>query len=139
MKYALVAASALLLGACSITPDAPQHTADQGLQHHHWVLSAIDGVAVDPELGSELEIGEHFTLNGLAGCNRFFGKATFQQGVLKADGLGSTLMACTPEQQKVERAVLDTLTGGAIVHNQRPILKLVGDDYTLTYRLKDYM
>lgn len=130
---ALVAA--LLLAACSTT-GMVQKT---DLMHHHWNLSAIDGVAVGPEIKSDLEIGENLSIHGLAGCNRFFGSATLQQGVLKAEPLASTQMACPPKLQKVERAVLETLTGGAKVDNQGQQLLLIGDQHRLTYQLSDYM
>ncbi|OYD23281.1 META domain-containing protein [Oceanimonas baumannii] len=135
MKLAFAATTALLLTACS----SGLKVVESDLQHHHWNLTAIDGVAVNAELKSELEIGEHFSINGRAGCNRFFGSATLTQGVLKAETLGTTRMACAPEAQQVESAVLDTLNNGAVIKQDGQLLELKGDTHTLTYQLADWV
>lgn len=135
MKTTIAAATALLLTACSSGPKV----VESDLLHHHWNLVAINGVAVNPEIKSDLEIAEHFSINGMAGCNRFFGNATLEQNRLKADPLASTKMACAPEAQQVETAVLQTLGQGATVNNQGQQLELVGEQYTLTYQLADWM
>ncbi|OXY80393.1 META domain-containing protein [Oceanimonas doudoroffii] len=135
MKLALAATTALLLTACS----GGLKVTESDLQHHHWNLAAIDGVAVGADIQSDLEIGEHFSINGLAGCNRFFGSATLEQGKLRADPLGVTQMACAPEQQKVEAAVLNTLTQGATVQHSGQQLELKGEQHTLTYQLADWV
>src|SRR5690554_2452675 len=110
------------------------------LQHHHWKLVSIDGVAVNPILNSDLEIGEHFTINGQAGCNRYFGEADLSdEGVLIATQLGTTMMACTEKVQIVETAVIKTLIQGAKVENKRKIMTLTGDEHTLVYELADWM
>ncbi|MDP5293596.1 META domain-containing protein [Oceanimonas sp. CHS3-5] len=135
MKLALAATTALLLTACS----GGLKVVESDLQHHHWNLTAIDGVAVNADIKSELEIGEHFSINGRAGCNNFFGSATLEQGVLKAEPLGVTQMACAPEAQTVETAVLNTLTKGAVVSHDNQQLELKGEQHTLTYELADWM
>ena len=135
MKTTIAAATALLLTACS----GGLKLVDSDLQHHHWNLVAINGTPVNPEIKSDLEIAEHFTINGMAGCNRFFGSATLEQNRLKADPLASTKMACSPDAQQVENAVLQTLGQGATVNNQGQQLVLVGEQYTLTYQLADWM
>lgn len=136
MRIAILSASALLLTACS---GGALKVVDSELMHHHWNLSAINGVAIDSSIKSDLEIAEHFTINGLAGCNRFFGSASMQNKQLIADPLASTKMACSPAEQKVEQAVLETLGKGATVNNEGAKLELVGEQYTLTYTLADWM
>lgn len=135
MKIAILSASALLLTACS----SGTKTLDSDLMHHHWNLSAIDGVAISSDIKSDLEIAEHFTINGLAGCNRFFGSASVEKNRIVADPLASTKMACAPDEQQVEQAVLETLGGGATINNKGQQLELVGDKHTLTYTLADWM
>ena len=137
MKIAMLSASALLLTACS-SGGAPK-VVDSELMHHHWNLSAINGVAIDSSIKSDLEIAEHMTINGLAGCNRFSGSATVEKNRLLADPLASTKMACAPAEQKVEQAVLETLGKGATINNSGAELELVGEQYTLTYTLADWM
>lgn len=135
MKIAILSASVLLLTACS----SGLKTVDSDLMHHHWNLSAIDGVAIGSDIKSDLEIGELFTINGLAGCNRFFGSASVEKNRIIADPLASTKMACSPAEQAVEQAVLETLGKGATVNNSGSELELVGDMYTLSYTLADWM
>ncbi|MDV2856669.1 MULTISPECIES: META domain-containing protein [Oceanimonas] len=135
MKLAFAATTALLLTACS----GGLKVVESDLQHHHWNLTAVNGEAVGADIKSELEIGEHFSINGQAGCNRFFGSATLKQGVLKAEPLATTQMACSPDAQKVEIAVLNTLNKGATVIQDSQQLILKGEEYTLTYQLADWM
>lgn len=133
MKLAFAATTALLLTACS----GGLKVVESDLQHHQWKLIAIDGISVNSDIQSELEIGEHLSINGRAGCNRFFGSATLTQGKLKAEPLASTQMACLPDVQQVETAVLMTLTEGAIVSHDDQQLELKGEQYTLSYELAD--
>ncbi|MGO1246197.1 MAG: META domain-containing protein [Oceanisphaera sp.] len=135
MKLALVVSSALLLSACS----SGLNVVDSDLKHHHWNLVAIDGAPIDTDIKSDLEIAEHFSINGLAGCNRFFGSASLEKNHIKAEPLASTKMACSPAEQAVETAVLQTLGSGAKVDNQGQTLTLIGDQHTLTYDLADWM
>ncbi|MFD1008637.1 META domain-containing protein [Oceanisphaera ostreae] len=135
MKTAIVIASTLLITACS----GGLKVTESDLQHHHWNLVAIDGTTINTNIKSDLEIGEHFSINGLAGCNRFFGSATLEKNRIKADPLASTKMACSPAEQEVEAAVLHTLSNGASVNNHGQQLELVGEQHTLTYALADWM
>ncbi|MGO4999689.1 META domain-containing protein [Oceanisphaera sp. W20_SRM_FM3] len=136
MRIAILSASALLLTACS---SGPAEVVNSELQHHHWTLSAIDGVAISSDIKSDLEVAEHLTINGLAGCNRFFGSASIEKNRLIAEPLATTMMACSPAEQVVEQAVLETLGKGATINNQGTELTLTGDKHTLTYTLADWM
>lgn len=139
MKIAILSASILLLTACSSGSSSAPEVVNSELQHHHWNLSAINGVAIDSRIKSDLEIAEHLTINGLAGCNRFFGSAKIEKNRLLAEPLASTMMACSPAEQTVEHAVLETLGKGAKINNKGSELELVGDKYTLSYTLADWM
>ncbi|ATG75310.1 heat-shock protein HslJ [Zobellella denitrificans] len=136
MKHLLVATTAsLLLAACA---GGGLATTESSLQHHRWALASVNGEPVDAGIGSELAIGEHMAISGLAGCNRFFGSAKLEQGRLRADPLASTKMACLSDSiQQVETAVLATLTQGAEVRHEGRQLTLTGGDYVLGYRLAD--
>lgn len=92
-----------MLAGCSSTAFV-----QQDLQHHHWVLSKLDGqpVASVRDNPPDLEIGEHFTVNGIAGCNRYFGQGHLKKDKLWVTSLGSTVRACTPPLDAIE-------TGGA--------------------------
>lgn len=133
MKSAIAATTALLLTACA----GGLATTESELQHQRWALASINGEPVDAGIGSELIIGEHMAVSGLAGCNRFFGSARLERERLRANPLASTKMACPPDIQRVEAAVLATLGGGAAVEHQQDRLTLTGSDYVLDYRLAD--
>lgn len=79
-RFLLLLLALLLLSACSSTP----RFASQDLQHHHWVLDKLDGqpVAAPRDNPPDFEIGEHFTVNGIAGCNRYFGQGHLGEQVL---------------------------------------------------------
>ncbi|MBL1377021.1 META domain-containing protein [Zobellella iuensis] len=136
MKLVLAATTAtLLLAACA---GGGLSTTESSLQHQRWTLATVNGEPVDAGIGSDLAIGEHMAISGLAGCNRFFGSARLEQGRLKADPLASTKMACLSGSiQQVETAVLATLNQGAAVSHDDRQLTLTGSDYTLGYRLAD--
>ncbi|WP_375055996.1 META domain-containing protein [Zobellella sp. DQSA1] len=135
MKLAFAATTTLLLAACA---GGGLSTTESSLQHHRWTLASVNGEPVSTDIGSELAIGEHMAISGLAGCNRFFGSARLEQGRLKADPLASTKMACLSDTiQQVETAVLTTLNQGAAVSHDDRQLILTGSDYTLGYRLAD--
>src|SRR5690554_7346966 len=136
MKRTLLAFSfPFLITACAIQSVVTK----TDLQHHHWNLVSIDGVKIDLDLNSDLEIGEYFIINGQAGCNRYFGEAELENGVLKATQLGNTMMACIESTQKVETPVLKTLIQGAKVINKGKKLTLQGEEHTLVYELADWM
>ena len=52
--------------------------ASQDLQHHHWVLDRLDGQATASRRSNSLtsRIGEHFTVNGIAGCKPLLARVT---------------------------------------------------------------
>lgn len=130
----LALALPLALAACASAPKVTE----TNLQHHHWNLVSIDGVAIDTEVKSDLEIGEGFRINGLAGCNRFFGEAKLDGKTLLAPHLATTMMACMDNAQQIETAVLSTL-------NSAPSIQLNGQElilngaHQLVYKLADWM
>ena len=126
----------LLLAGCSSTAFV-----QQDLQHHHWVLSKLDGepVAALRDNPPDFEIGEHFTVNGIAGCNRYFGQGHLKGNKLWVTSLGSTAMACPPELDLIEQAVLATLTEGATLSGSTQTLILQGKRHRLEYRLQDWV
>ena len=134
MKFLTAIILSLLLSACA----GHAVITETDLQHHHWRLIAINGEALPTGVESDLEIGEQMTINGLAGCNHFFGSAKLQQGQLLAEPLGATKMACPPAQARVESAVLKTLNEGAAITLGDQTLTLKGSQYRLSYQLEDW-
>lgn len=126
----------LLLAGCSSTTFVRQD-----LQHHHWVLSKLDGKPVEAPRDNppDFEIGEHFTVNGIAGCNRYFGQGHLKNDTLWVTSLGSTEMACQPPLDAIEQAVLTTLTEGARLSGSSQTLILQGKQHRLEYTLRDWV
>ncbi|WP_439842583.1 META domain-containing protein [Aeromonas taiwanensis] len=136
-RYLLLLLALLLLSACSSTP----RFASQDLQHHHWVLDRLDGQAIASSRVNppDIEIGEHFTVNGIAGCNRYFGQGHLEGDRLWVTSLGSTAMACPPGLDLVEQAVLATLTEGATLSGTPQTLILQGKRHRLEYKQQDWV
>lgn len=136
-RILLLLLALLLLSACSSTP----RFAQQDLQHHHWVLDRLDGqvVASGPDNRPDIEIGEHFTVNGIAGCNRYFGQGNLEGNRFWVSSLGSTAMACQPGLDQIERAVLATLMEGATLEGTQETLILKGKRHRLEYKLRDWV
>jgi heat shock protein HslJ len=126
----------LLLAGCSSAAFV-----QQDLLHHHWVLSKLDGepVAASRDNPPDFEIGEHFTVNGIAGCNRYFGQGHLEDDRLWVTSLGSTEMACTPPLDTIEQAVITTLTEGATLSGSNQTLILQGKQHRLEYALRDWV
>ncbi|MGL5285573.1 heat shock protein HslJ [Aeromonas sp. RU39B] len=124
----------LLLAACS-----SHLPTEQQLMHHHWVLESVNEQAVQADPGSapDLEIGENFTINGIAGCNRYFGKANLDDDRFWVTSLGHTNMTCDTPLDRVEQQVLAMLQEGATLRQESQWLVLEGR-YTLRYRLEDW-
>ncbi|MGY3885194.1 META domain-containing protein [Aeromonas aquatica] len=136
-RFLLLLLALLLLSACSSAP----RFASQDLQHHHWVLDKLDGQAVASPRDNppDLEIGEHFTVNGIAACNRYFGQGHLEDGKFWVTSLGSTAMACPPQLDQIEQAVLATLAEGATLSGTTQTLILQGKQHRLEYRLRDWV
>jgi len=102
-----------------------------------WVLESIDS---DPLVGAgprpQISFGNELKISGLAGCNRFFGSATLEQGRLVSGPLGTTMMACPPPQDELERKVLAVLSTGCEIElaAENESLTLRGSGHTLVYR-----
>lgn len=126
-----------LLGGCSSTPLFLQ----QELQHHHWVLDRLNGqpVVAARDNQPDLEIGEHFTVNGIAGCNRYFGQGHLEGEKFWVSSFGNTGMACQAPLDAIEQAVIATLTEGATLSGTTQTLILEGKRHRLEYRLRDWV
>jgi heat shock protein HslJ len=83
------------------------------LQHHRWVLVAVNGEPVDAEklnqVIPELEIGEQLMASGNAGCNRFFGQVELREERFIIENAGTTRMMCPPAKNEMERLFLQLL------------------------------
>jgi heat shock protein HslJ len=74
-----------------------------------WLLVAIDG---DEDLGGvvpTLRFAEDGSVEGFAGCNRFSGEATIEEGGVSFGPLASTRMACGDPADTIEQMYLEVL------------------------------
>lgn len=130
-----LAAAALFLTACA-SNDAPSNVNATDITGYKWQLVSVDGETVTP-LGKktpQLQLDESLKANGVAGCNNFFGQAQWQDGQLKIDKMGMTMMMCPAGLDKVEQKVSATLTEWSQVSLEGNQLTLTGSEHTLIYQ-----
>lgn len=144
MKKLIAAFSVpMLLAACSST-DKADFVKPADLQHHHWVLSEIDGNEVAKAANGslpDLEIGENMTSHGNAGCNGFHGMAEINpnNGQFRIDKMAMTMKMCVGDAMATERAVASTLSAWSKIDLKKDTLTLSNDQHTLTYTLRDWV
>jgi putative lipoprotein len=98
------------------------------LQGTEWLAQQIDGRSVLDIVQSTLSIEAGGRISGSAGCNRFFGTASVQDGVLSVGPLGTTRMACMPDQMDQEKSFLDAIAQTRAFHVEGNRLVLLGAD-----------
>lgn len=112
------------------------------LQHHRWVLVAVNGEPVDAEklnqVIPELEIGEQLMASDNADCNRFFGQAVLREDRFIIERAATTKMMCPPAQNEMERLFLQLLgqESTVTIDAERNLL-LKTSETQLKFRLED--
>ena len=127
-----------LVTSCTNHINTPPTTED--LAHHRWVLVNING---DTPLESgdtmvTLEIGENLSVNGNAGCNKFFGKAELSGEKFRVKNMGMTKMMCFGDVMDIEQAFSQTLSDWSNIIINKDSMILNGDTHTLTFKLDDW-
>lgn len=94
------------------------------LQGTEWRAQQIGGRSVLDIVQSTLSIEAGGRISGSAGCNRYFGTASVKDGIISVGPLGTTRMACMPEQMEQERNFLDAIakTRGFHVEGEKLVL-----------------
>lgn len=114
----------------------------KNLQHHNWELTHIDGKPIRlPEDFSapNLEIGESFTANGHAGCNRYFGQGELNGDKFRIDKMASTMMMCPQEAMDLETVMTAVLGEWSTMTLTKQQLKLKNAKHELTFKLRDWV
>ncbi|MEW2480705.1 META domain-containing protein [Mycobacterium sp. NPDC049093] len=109
---------------------------DRPLTGTTWqVTSLVSAQAVSTSVALEqskptLTIGDDGAVSGSTGCNRITGRATVSgsPAVIEFGPLATTRMACPPEVNEVEQAVLRVLKGTVQTSIDADELKLSGTD-----------
>ncbi|MCE2594981.1 META domain-containing protein [Motilimonas cestriensis] len=133
-RLAFLSTVGLLLTACVHTQTTKVTEAD--VINKHWQLVSVNDQAVTP-MGNKLpQIHIDSTLNatGIAGCNNFFGQAEWQDGQLRIEKMGMTMMMCPPPLNEIEQDITATLSNWSTVTLEQNRLILQGAEHTLTYQ-----
>ncbi len=147
MKKLVSIAALLLLAACSqdtgMTQDNKAISA-KDLQHHNYVLVAIDGKNYSTQknaMAPNIEFGEKLNITGSM-CNNFFGQGELKNNVLSAKGMGMTRKFCADKTlNELDQKISQLLNSGAVVtlKDNGQFLVLSNDQTTLEFKLKDYV
>lgn len=113
------------------------------LQHHRFVLDGVDGEPFESGPDGrvpELDFGENLTITGNTGCNNISGRGILQDQFIRFGPLMSTAMACSPEQDELERRIQKLLASDELlVEFDDSDLVLTAGGNSLRYRLQDWV
>lgn len=153
MKKKLLLASTVLFLTAACSQDGTMSGIDsdntivtvKDLQHHNYVLVAIDGKPYstkDNSMSPNIEFGEKMRVSGSM-CNNFFGQGELsKESVLTVKAMGMTRKFCSNATlNKLDQQIGELLDGGAKVSlkNNGQNLTLSDDQLSLEFKLKDYM
>ncbi len=152
-KKAIIALSLpLFMAACTNQNGMSESQSDKAidemaisaetLQHHNWVLTHVDGTAINVDenfKAPSLEIGENMTANGHAGCNNYFGQGELKGEQFRIQQMGMTMRMCPEPAMQLEQAMSATLSDWADMTLTKETLTLENDAHTLTFELKDWV
>lgn len=145
MKKIVTALSlSVLVAACSSTPEKTRIVQDTDLQHHHWVLSKIDGNEVAKDAKGQvpdLEVGEDMFAHGMSGCNSYRGLAEInpKTGFFRVNQMAMTMKMCQGDAMDTERAMASTLSTWSKIDLGKDTLTLSNNQHTLTFTLRDWV
>ena len=90
-----------------------------------WRPTHIGEMAIDEQTSMTLQFDSDNRINGMGGCNRYFGSFEFTDAKLSVGMVGSTRMACDSSDGAFEIAYLEALgnTRNAIRLEERLALK----------------
>ncbi len=124
---------AFMMSAC----DQSKKVTEADLMHHHFTLIKVNGETISDDKQADIEFTENFNIVGKM-CNRFLGKVTMDNGIIKSDGLVMTKMLCADDQLNTLDNVIGQMfengVSADLVENQ---LILKDKDNELVYQLKD--
>jgi heat shock protein HslJ len=142
MNFTRIAACCLLLAvlpACAAKLRAADENAGslalKDLADRVYYLASMDGQSFEGEKAPELSFTREGRVFGSA-CNRFNGPARIRHGVLTAQQMALTRMACfQPFLNELEQTLFDMLHNGVQVSLDAGRLTLSRDGHTLVYAL----
>lgn len=99
-----------------------------GLEGTAWTLTETDEGPVGLERPPTLAFGPEGEVSGLAGCNRYLGRAIIGEGTISIGPLALTRMLCPPALAAVERTVCAALESASAWTRRDDELELSGED-----------
>lgn len=148
MKKAAIAmliASSVIMG-CGTSPSSEEKTmtplSKNDFQHHNWILEKINGKTISVTEGSRvpnIEVGEHFTVNGFNGCNTYRGFAELNGTKFRIGQMANTMKMCPENETAQERAMTHVLSNWSQVTLTKYNLVFQNDRYKLEFRLRDWV
>lgn len=133
----------VLMNACASIEEKSASVTVKNLQHHNWELTHIDGELISVQNKHQkprLEIGEHFTANGMAGCNNFFGQAALNEsGAFRIEKMGLTRKMCPEAEMKIEQVMTETLSVWSEITLTTDGLTIKSPAHELTLKLRDWV
>ncbi|WP_335681719.1 META domain-containing protein [Pseudoalteromonas aliena] len=121
----LAAIPMLIIGLCVGCASTGTVTSKQ-LKYTQWQLSRVDGLAIPPSFSASVSFIEALQVNGFAGCNKFFGEGSLEEGSLTVSKLGMTRKSCGEQLDEFEQQLLQTLKQGAELKMQDQQLVMQG-------------
>jgi putative lipoprotein len=97
------------------------------LEGTSWELAATDEGPLGIERPPTLSFGAEGEVTGLAGCNRFRGRAIIGAGTISIGPLALTRLLCPPAIAALERAVCAALEGASTWSRRDEELELSGE------------
>ncbi|MFD2230761.1 META domain-containing protein [Alkalimarinus sediminis] len=133
----------VLMSACASIEEESNSVTVKALQHHNWELTHIDGELIsvpNKQQKPRLEIGEHFTANGMAGCNNFFGQAALNEnGAFRIEKMGLTRKMCPEADMKIEQVMTEVLSSWSEITLTPKNMILKSPTHELTLKLRDWV
>lgn len=128
----------MMLAGCVASGTNKVTVQEEQLIHHRFVLETVNGEDVPQGVQApELNFNEDMHLSGNM-CNRFTGKGSLSEGVLKAKKVAMTKKLCTdPKLNQLDATIGKMLRDGAQVDLTENQLTLANDSDSLIYKLAD--
>lgn len=137
--YLLSLLSAFLLSGCVISKPSGFSAESSKISSTTWILQDEDGDALsynNEAINMSFESGDgDLRVSGFAGCNRYFGNANMQPGIIQFQNIASTKMAC-PEMEMEDNflSLLQRVDTYSVSNNELNLYQ--GKMLLLTFRAK---
>lgn len=136
-----VLALPMVLAACTGMNDKSNQVATESdLINNNWVLTQVDNKTIklpEPLNAPNLELTYGMSANGHSGCNRYFGQAKLNDGQLRIEKMGMTMMACPAPAMDMEKTLTQMLTNWSDAKISGDELTLTNTNRTLTFKRVD--